>query len=121
MAFVDQLGLSSPPVVEVKLAKALLEFYEKGARLEEYENELTSARERLASDRPLVAAFPEGRQLPTRDEPELALVLVPSDRGDGAATGSAGTPDDAEPWVFPFDRPLPPAEPWLSMPNTGSW
>ncbi len=35
VAFVDQLGLSSPPVVEVKLAKALIEFYEKGARLEE--------------------------------------------------------------------------------------
>jgi hypothetical protein len=35
VAFVDQLGLSSPPVVEVKLARALLEFYEKGARLEE--------------------------------------------------------------------------------------
>ncbi|WP_138223255.1 PD-(D/E)XK nuclease family protein [Nibricoccus aquaticus] len=35
VAFVDQLGLSSPPPVEVKLARALLEFYEKGARLEE--------------------------------------------------------------------------------------
>ncbi|MGC4071005.1 MAG: PD-(D/E)XK nuclease family protein [Nibricoccus sp.] len=35
VAFADQLGLSSPPPVEVKLARALLEFYEKGARLEE--------------------------------------------------------------------------------------
>jgi hypothetical protein len=35
VSFVDQLGISSPPPVEVKLAKALLEFFEKGARLEE--------------------------------------------------------------------------------------
>lgn len=70
-----------------------------------------SARERLASDRPLVAAFPEGRELPTRAEPELALVLVPTAAGT-AGEGPVASPgaDTAEPWVFPFDQPLPPAE-----------
>ena len=35
VAFIDQLGQSGPPAVEVKLARSLLDFYEKGARLEE--------------------------------------------------------------------------------------
>jgi hypothetical protein len=35
VSFVDQLGLAGPPAVEVTLARALLDFYEKGARLEE--------------------------------------------------------------------------------------
>jgi hypothetical protein len=33
--FVDHLGQSGPPAIEVKLARALLEFYERGSRLEE--------------------------------------------------------------------------------------
>ncbi len=37
---------------------------------------------------------------PTQAEPELAVVLVPK----------AGSPADATPWVFPFNKPLQPGE-----------
>jgi putative peptide zinc metalloprotease protein len=76
-----------------------------------------AAEQRLAGDEPLVAVFPEAKELPTEEDPALAVVLVPTD-GAGAADPS-GTPspssapsptsepaDDA--WVFPFDQPLPP-------------
>jgi putative peptide zinc metalloprotease protein len=58
--------------------------------------------------------------VPTAERPALALVLVP--RGDGGSDGAgdgaggsdqegaAGTDGAAPTWVFPFDRPLPPAE-----------
>ena len=42
--------------------------------------------------------------VPTADRPALAMVLVP------AATGSGGAAFQAPTWVFPFNRPLPPAE-----------
>ena len=54
--------------------------------------------------------------LPTADDPALAMVLVPAagttTRADeGGTPGGTGTPADAAPtWVFPFDRPLPPAD-----------
>jgi putative peptide zinc metalloprotease protein len=68
-----------------------------------------AARARLAGDQPLVAAFPEGEKLPTKDEPQLAMVLVPKGSGASAGSGDSSTaPDDT--WVFPFDKPLPPAE-----------
>jgi putative peptide zinc metalloprotease protein len=73
----------------------------------------TAAERRLSSDAPLVAAFQKGTELPTEDEPRLALVLVPA---EGAPTGSpsstpspSGEPLD-EPWVFPFDPPQPAGE-----------
>ena len=81
-----------------------------------------SAQRRLADGTPLQATFQKGRPLPTRSDPQLALVLVPV--GD-ESTGSSPPPeepadlversgpaesDPAEPWVFPFDKPLPPAE-----------
>lgn len=65
----------------------------------------TAAQERLAEDDPMVAVFEEGRELPTEEQPALAMVLVPTSGTDAPAAGSA-----AEPWVFPFDQPLPPAE-----------
>jgi putative peptide zinc metalloprotease protein len=90
----------------------------------------TAAQTRLSSGQPLVAAFPKGEALPTKDDPVPALVLVPTD--DAASpepstadpdattdvpsaldTGAAtdGTSSDQEDiWVFPFDKPLPPAE-----------
>jgi putative peptide zinc metalloprotease protein len=58
--------------------------------------------------------------VPTAERPVLALVLVP--RGDGGTDGAgdgagrsdqegtAGADGAAPTWVFPFDRPLPPAE-----------
>jgi putative peptide zinc metalloprotease protein len=95
----------------------------------------TAARTRLASTRPLVAAFQKGRPLPTKEHPTLAMVLVPTDDEAGSATrtrtptptptpspsasptatptpapsasgGTAGSTDGT--WVFPFDKPLPP-------------
>jgi putative peptide zinc metalloprotease protein len=90
-----------------------------------------AARDRLSSGEPLVATFPDA-MLPTKEEPQLAMVLVPSqdeelggrtagaevDDGtvDAATPSSPSTspdevPDPAsEPWVFPFDEPLPPEE-----------
>jgi putative peptide zinc metalloprotease protein len=69
-----------------------------------------AARTRLSSGRPMVAAFPRDRDLPTREQPTLALVLVPTQSGPGSTSGSGSTTagDSAEPWVFPFDQPLPP-------------
>ena len=63
-----------------------------------------------------VALWPAGAPKPTRDNPQLSMVLVPSSSAssggavsaDGsAATGGASAP--APSWVFPFDRPAPPA------------
>ena len=69
-----------------------------------------------------MAAFEKGRPLPTKEDPVLAMVLVPSGtrranphghpdrraRAPGSTVGAGTAPDDA--WVFPFDKPLPPAE-----------
>lgn len=51
---------------------------------------------RAGQQQSTVAAWPEGMDLPTRDDPQLSVVLIPR---DGA---------DAPSWVFPFDRPDPP-------------
>jgi putative peptide zinc metalloprotease protein len=54
-----------------------------------------------------VALWPEGAAKPTRDHPQLAMVLVPADAA--ATPGTAGDPAMAAPsWVFPFDRPAAP-------------
>jgi putative peptide zinc metalloprotease protein len=63
-----------------------------------------------------VTLWPQERELPTRDNPELAMVLVPQ---DASGSGTAGTPGDAAgpgeagseaapAWVFPFDLPSAP-------------
>ena len=68
-----------------------------------------SAERRLASGAPLQATFQEGEELPTKSDPQLVMVLVPTDETGGG--GQQPSPDgDAEPWVFPFDKPLPPEE-----------
>ena len=69
--------------------------------------------------------WPAGIELPTADEPQLAMVLVPrgAQDGDVSATADAGSATDtaggsapvtdparAPSWVFPFNEPLPPAE-----------
>lgn len=64
-----------------------------------------------------VALWPEGAATPTRENPQLAMVLVPA---QGSAAGSpagspavspAGSGSSAAPsWVFPFDRPAAPRE-----------
>ena len=70
-----------------------------------------------------VALWPEGTELPTRDKPQLSMVLVPrqasatTDAGaDQTGTGEtapsrAGDETTAAPsWVFPFDKPPAPEE-----------
>lgn len=60
-----------------------------------------------------VALWPEGAATPTRENPQLAMVLVPVEgsAADSAAGSPAGSGDSAAPsWVFPFDRPAAPEE-----------
>ena len=64
-----------------------------------------SAQRRLSDGTPLQATFQSGDHLPTRSHPRLAMVLVPVDHDGGSPAA-----DQANPWVFPFDKPLPPAE-----------
>jgi putative peptide zinc metalloprotease protein len=82
----------------------------------------TAAERRLSTDVPLQAVFPAGSKLPTKDNPVPAMVLVPA---NGESTDSVPSPS-SEPipssesspstapaediWVFPFDKPLPPAD-----------
>ena len=63
-----------------------------------------SAQRRLANRAPLQATFPKTVALPSKADPQLAVVLVPSGE-DGSVS-----PEEQDPtWVFPFDKPLPPA------------
>ncbi|MDQ0768035.1 putative peptide zinc metalloprotease protein [Pseudarthrobacter defluvii] len=62
-----------------------------------------------------VALWPAGTARPTRDNPQLSIVLVPAGRtASGASTGGAAAPGTGGPaaaapsWVFPFDRPAAP-------------
>ncbi len=56
-----------------------------------------------------VALWPEDAPKPTRDNPQLAMVLVPAEAV--AAPGGGGDPATAAPsWVFPFERPAAPEE-----------
>ncbi|UZX04378.1 hypothetical protein F8G81_18500 [Arthrobacter sp. CDRTa11] len=56
-----------------------------------------------------VALWPAGTAMPTREQPQLSMVLIPT----GSATTEAGAPSGltsseggpAPSWVFPFDRP----------------
>ncbi len=50
-----------------------------------------------------VALWPEGARKPTRDEPQLSMVLVPRQTGE-----PGGGPAAAPSWVFPFDQPAAP-------------
>jgi putative peptide zinc metalloprotease protein len=50
------------------------------------------------------AVWPQDATLPTAEQPELAVVMVPRE-GQGGADGQAQPT-----WVFPFNRPLPPGE-----------
>ncbi|MCT9625610.1 hypothetical protein HWD94_10785 [Pseudarthrobacter equi] len=57
-----------------------------------------------------VALWPAGATKPTRDNPQLSMVLVPV--GEPAAAPTGGTDAAVAPaapsWVFPFDRPAAP-------------
>lgn len=57
-----------------------------------------------------VALWPAGAKKPTREEPQLSMVLVPRQPGaSGTGPGSSSTPT-APSWVFPFDKPAAPEE-----------
>jgi putative peptide zinc metalloprotease protein len=78
----------------------------------------TAVEARLSQDEPLQATFPSESAVPTRDDPQLAMVLVP--QGGAAGGGPVDGPTDAptglpsddtiDPWVFPFNQPLPPED-----------
>ncbi|WP_346957750.1 hypothetical protein [uncultured Arthrobacter sp.] len=55
-----------------------------------------------------VALWPQGAPKPTREDPQLSMVLVP--REGSVPTGGSGTTAEAPSWVFPFDKPAAPAE-----------
>jgi putative peptide zinc metalloprotease protein len=61
-----------------------------------------------------VALWPEGAAKPTRENPQLSMVLVPADAspGSGPASSPSASPAAAAPpsWVFPFDRPAAPEQ-----------
>lgn len=66
----------------------------------------------LAEGRPgqLTTVWPADTTRPTRDEPQLALVLVPRDDPADGETAAASDSAPAPAWVFPFDRPLAPGD-----------
>ncbi|WP_461187655.1 zinc metalloprotease [Arthrobacter sp. Z4-13] len=61
-----------------------------------------------------VVLWPEGAAMPTRENPQLSMVLVPVEASPGSSPGSspAGSTAGSVPpsWVFPFDRPAAPEE-----------
>ncbi|GAB3661528.1 hypothetical protein GCM10027596_21670 [Nocardioides korecus] len=67
---------------------------------------------RVGSRGTITTGWPDGGARPTREKPQLAVVLVPHHDGSGATTGGAATsgPDAPGSWVFPFDRPLRPGK-----------
>lgn len=56
-----------------------------------------------------VALWPAGAAKPTRENPQLSMVLVPASGTSSGTTSSSGGSSAAAPsWVFPFDRPAAP-------------
>ena len=53
-----------------------------------------------------VALWPQGARKPTRDEPQLSMVLVPRQAGTAGTAAAPAAPS----WVFPFDKPAAPGE-----------
>ncbi|MCX6498913.1 MAG: hypothetical protein NTU93_08925 [Arthrobacter sp.] len=55
-----------------------------------------------------VALWPQGARKPTREEPQLSMVLVP--RASSATPAASGITTPAPSWVFPFDKPAAPQD-----------
>lgn len=53
-----------------------------------------------------VALWPQGARRPTREEPQLSMVLVPRNASTSPGSGQPGAA--APSWVFPFDKPAAP-------------
>ncbi len=66
----------------------------------------TQTQNRLLNAGPLVAAFEEGAELPTKDDPQLALVLIPTHTQPNPGADTAPTPASPSP-----RRPRAPAPP----------
>ncbi len=49
-------------------------------------------------------------QPPPKDEPQLAMVLVPADAAPQGAAGALEAPPESPTWVFPFNKPDAPLE-----------
>lgn len=64
-------------------------------------NDAPSDRLSVGQQGELTTAWPDADARPTRDAPQLALILVPREK---PGTGHA------ESWVFPFDKPLKPGK-----------
>ncbi|MBV9830873.1 MAG: hypothetical protein JOZ82_04700, partial [Marmoricola sp.] len=58
----------------------------------------------------LVTGWGKNDPRPTRDHPQLALVLVPRGGADPSSGQSAGSGSRAASWVFPFNKPLAPGK-----------
>jgi putative peptide zinc metalloprotease protein len=85
--------------------------YERGTLADATTSVFPQSRSVLREGQPgsTVALWPAGAALPTRENPQLSMVLVPA--GSAAATSSAGARPgvpSAPSWVFPFDRPAAP-------------
>jgi putative peptide zinc metalloprotease protein len=75
-----------------------------------------------ATDTPAAPSLREGQtgaaqtlwasdeQPPPKDEPQLALVLVPADAAPQGAAGALEAPAESPTWVFPFNQPDAPLE-----------
>ncbi len=55
----------------------------------------------------LTTGWADGDARPTREKPQLAMVLVPRE-GSGSGSATAGAGAAPESWVFPFNKPLEP-------------
>ncbi|MCW2819919.1 MAG: hypothetical protein JWR42_2706 [Marmoricola sp.] len=79
---------------------------------------------RAGSRGTITTGWPDRGARPTREKPQLAVILVPHDRGaaSGATSNASGSSDASSggaagsgaatpgSWVFPFDRPLRPGK-----------
>ena len=60
----------------------------------------------------ITTGWADGDPRPTREHPQLALVLVPREGSAASSTGTTpeGPETTPESWVFPFNKPLEPGE-----------
>lgn len=56
----------------------------------------------------ITTGWAKGDARPTREHPQLALVLVPHDGAGASEPGAAGGGTTPTSWVFPFNKPLEP-------------
>jgi len=86
--------------------------YERGTLLDAAPVLESTSAAGLTEGRPgqTTALWPEGQALPTRDNPQLSLVLIPrpGTKSTPAAAEHGSEPQAPPSWVFPFDKPPAP-------------